>query len=67
MGIPQAADMANTRQPGFFVAEADMQSTCTRQTTVEPLYCGHLGNPVKCPVQRGVLISGHIWDIAKCP
>ena len=26
--------------------------------TVEPLYCGHLGDLVKCPVQRGVLILG---------
>ena len=26
--------------------------------TVEPLYCGHLGGLVKCPVERGALISG---------
>ena len=26
--------------------------------TVEALYCGHLGDWVKCPVERGVLISG---------
>ena len=26
--------------------------------TVEPLYCGHLEDLVKCPIQRGVLISG---------
>ena len=26
--------------------------------TVEPLYCGHLGDWVECPVQRGALISG---------
>ena len=24
------------------------------QSTVEPLYCGHLGDLVRCPVQRGV-------------
>ena len=39
--------------------------------TVEPLQYGNLGDLVKCPVQRGVLISGaiymHIGDIAKCP
>ena len=23
----------------------------------EPLYCGHLGDLVKCPIKRGVLIS----------
>ena len=29
----------------------------TSAITVEPLYCGHHGNLVKCPVYRGVLTS----------
>ena len=43
--------------------------------TVEPLYCGHLGGIVKCPVYRErcphfwgeFLLRKLIWDIAKCP
>ena len=30
----------------------------TAPTTVETLYCEHIGDLVKCPVLRGVLISG---------
>ena len=48
--------------------------TCNVQThTVEPLYMyyGHLGDLVKCPVERGVLIlEVNVYqerDIAKCP
>ena len=32
--------------------------------TVEPLYCGQLGDLVKCPVQRGVLIRGQSTKIS---
>ena len=51
-------------------------SYCSEICPVEPLYCGHLGDLVKCPVQRGVLISGvnlqHIGHskvllIQRCP
>ena len=32
------------------------------------LYCGHLGDLIKCPRFRGkFLLKKHIWDIAKCP
>ena len=42
-------------------------------TTVEPLYCGHLGGPgeVSC-IERCLNFKGkfilrkHIWDTAKC-
>ena len=35
---------------------------------MEPLYCGHLGDLVKCPHFRGKFTLGkHIWDMAKCP
>ena len=36
-------------------------------SSIEPLYCGHLGDLVKCPIKRSVLISvvklRLIWDI----
>ena len=45
-----------------------------KDSTVEPLYCGHLGGPGKvscieeCPHFRGkFLLRKHIWDTAKCP
>ena len=31
--------------------------------TVEPLYCGHLGDLVKCPVY---IYCGHLGDLVKC-
>ena len=34
---------------------------------MEPLYCGHLGDLVKCPVYSGTLYCGHFGDLVKCP
>ena len=35
---------------------------------VEPLYCGHLGDLVKCPVYMvEPLYCGHLGDLVKCP
>ena len=33
---------------------------------MEPLYCGHLGDLVKCPVYSGALYCGHLGDLVKC-
>ena len=40
--------------------------------TVEPLYCGHLGDLVKCPYRevpsfQEPLHCGHLGDLVKCP
>ena len=42
----------------FYLSLPIVQELPIAICTVEPLYCGHLGDLVKCPVQRGVLISG---------
>ena len=46
--------------PGLEVDQVGSQPS-SHWTTVEPLYCGHLGDLVKCPVERGVLISESIF------
>ena len=40
------------------LVEHELWPGSMNSSTVEPLYYGHLGGLVKCPVQKGVLISG---------
>ena len=37
-----------------------------RWGTVEPLYCGHLGNLVRCPVYSGTPLLGRLGNLVKC-
>ena len=34
---------------------------CTSRHTVEPLYCGHYGDLVKCPVYSGTPLLWTTW------
>ena len=45
--------------------EISLAQTSRERHKVEPLYCGHLGDPVKCPVYSGTSLLWTPWGPAK--